>query len=272
MISRVQGYFEKIWKEAVYEKVLALPSEQLQDLRNREDWNLTHYMYGDWTNRANGAHPDGQAMRRSPGSGGGQAVLSGQGYADQERRTGARAAAPAARCGCGSSGSAATPAAALRRNRSNELATHMDIRLAGAGGVAAGGAARACPRSAMLDSARQRAPAAARRRRRRRALGAPRRSEPDVHRRERLSGQRWAIFSTRAAGHPEPGLLLLPDAVQPDPQRADRGHAQIPWTPGNEYEVVTISIDPRESFDLARRRRKPSTWAASTVPRRAGIS
>ena len=24
----------------------------------------------------------------------------------------------------------------------------------------------------------------------------------------------------------------------------------IPWTPGKEYEVVTISIDPRESFDL----------------------
>ena len=23
---------------------------------------------------------------------------------------------------------------------------------------------------------------------------------------------------------------------------------QIPWTPGNEYEIVTISIDPRESF------------------------
>jgi len=26
----------------------------------------------------------------------------------------------------------------------------------------------------------------------------------------------------------------------------------IPWTPGNEYEVVTISIDPREAFDKAR--------------------
>ena len=25
---------------------------------------------------------------------------------------------------------------------------------------------------------------------------------------------------------------------------------EIPWTPGNEYEVVTISIDPRESFDV----------------------
>ena len=29
----------------------------------------------------------------------------------------------------------------------------------------------------------------------------------------------------------------------------------IPWTPGNEYEVVTITIDPRESFDDARKKR-----------------
>lgn len=26
---------------------------------------------------------------------------------------------------------------------------------------------------------------------------------------------------------------------------------EIPWTPGNEYEVVTISIDPREMYSLA---------------------
>src|SRR5229473_4381136 len=29
----------------------------------------------------------------------------------------------------------------------------------------------------------------------------------------------------------------------------------IPWTPGNEYEVVTISIDPRESFADAQKKR-----------------
>jgi protein SCO1/2 len=29
----------------------------------------------------------------------------------------------------------------------------------------------------------------------------------------------------------------------------------IPWTPGKEYEVVTISIDPRESFDVARKKK-----------------
>lgn len=27
---------------------------------------------------------------------------------------------------------------------------------------------------------------------------------------------------------------------------------EIPWMPGNEYEIVTISIDPREAFDKAR--------------------
>lgn len=30
---------------------------------------------------------------------------------------------------------------------------------------------------------------------------------------------------------------------------------EIPWTPGKEFEVVTISIDPRESFDLARKKK-----------------
>jgi protein SCO1 len=29
----------------------------------------------------------------------------------------------------------------------------------------------------------------------------------------------------------------------------------IPWTPGNEYEVVTISIDPREHFGIAREKK-----------------
>jgi protein SCO1/2 len=29
----------------------------------------------------------------------------------------------------------------------------------------------------------------------------------------------------------------------------------IPWTPGHEYEVVTVSIDPRESFDVSRKKK-----------------
>jgi len=30
---------------------------------------------------------------------------------------------------------------------------------------------------------------------------------------------------------------------------------EIPWTPGNEFEVVTISIDPTETFDLAQKKK-----------------
>ena len=47
VIVAVQGYFEQIWKEAVYERVLSVPSEQLREVHNRDAWNLTHYMYGD---------------------------------------------------------------------------------------------------------------------------------------------------------------------------------------------------------------------------------
>ena len=31
---------------------------------------------------------------------------------------------------------------------------------------------------------------------------------------------------------------------------------EIPWNPGDQYEVVTISIDPNEGFDLARKKRQ----------------
>jgi hypothetical protein len=47
MILALQSYFNHIWEQAVYEKVLAPPSEQLITLHNRENWNLTHYGYMD---------------------------------------------------------------------------------------------------------------------------------------------------------------------------------------------------------------------------------
>src|SRR5665213_1043049 len=53
VIVAVQGYFEQIYKEAVYERVLTVPSELLQDVRNRDAWNLTHYMYGDLDKSSN---------------------------------------------------------------------------------------------------------------------------------------------------------------------------------------------------------------------------
>jgi hypothetical protein len=46
-ILALQSYFNHIWEQAVYEKVLAPPSEQLIELHNREDWNLSHYGYID---------------------------------------------------------------------------------------------------------------------------------------------------------------------------------------------------------------------------------
>jgi hypothetical protein len=47
VIGALQQYFEKVWNDAVYEKVLAPPSQQLETVRGRDDWDLTHYMYLD---------------------------------------------------------------------------------------------------------------------------------------------------------------------------------------------------------------------------------
>jgi hypothetical protein len=44
-IGALEHYFEKVWNDAVYEKVLAVPSELLQQVRGRDDWDLTHSMY-----------------------------------------------------------------------------------------------------------------------------------------------------------------------------------------------------------------------------------
>ena len=47
VLVAVQQYFVKIWDEAVTEKVLTAPDSQLQMVRGRDDWDLTHYMYLD---------------------------------------------------------------------------------------------------------------------------------------------------------------------------------------------------------------------------------
>jgi len=47
VIFALQQYFEKTWNDAVYQKVLAPPSQELQDVRNRDNWALTHYSYQD---------------------------------------------------------------------------------------------------------------------------------------------------------------------------------------------------------------------------------
>ena len=90
VIVAVQGYFEEIYKEAVYDRVLSVPSELLQDVRNRDAWNLTHYMYGDLDKSTNRVRmPIDKAMQIfAHGSRRRKAVLSGQGHGDQDRATG----------------------------------------------------------------------------------------------------------------------------------------------------------------------------------------
>ena len=46
-IVALQQYFVKIWSDAVSEKVLTAPDSQLQMVRGRDDWDLTHFMYLD---------------------------------------------------------------------------------------------------------------------------------------------------------------------------------------------------------------------------------
>ena len=53
VIVAVQGYFNQIYTDAVSERVLTVPSESLRDVRNRDAWNLSHYMYGDLDKSSN---------------------------------------------------------------------------------------------------------------------------------------------------------------------------------------------------------------------------
>ena len=46
---------------------------------------------------------------------------------------------------------------------------------------------------------------------------------------------------------------------------------EIPWTPGKEYEVVTISIDPEETYRLARKKKATYIEQPRAARRRAGI-
>lgn len=47
VIFALQQYFEKIWNDALYDKILSAPSAELQDVRNRDAYALTHYSYED---------------------------------------------------------------------------------------------------------------------------------------------------------------------------------------------------------------------------------
>ena len=47
VIVAIQNYFYSTYQQAVHDKVLVAPSSQLIDVRNRDAWNMSHYMYGD---------------------------------------------------------------------------------------------------------------------------------------------------------------------------------------------------------------------------------
>jgi hypothetical protein len=47
MIAALQFYFEGVWNRLVYQNVLSVPSGELADQHNLEDWRLTHYEYTD---------------------------------------------------------------------------------------------------------------------------------------------------------------------------------------------------------------------------------
>lgn len=47
VIFALQQYFVKVWNDAVYEKVLAAPSQELQNTLNQNNYDLTHYSYED---------------------------------------------------------------------------------------------------------------------------------------------------------------------------------------------------------------------------------
>ena len=84
VIVALQQYFEKIWNDAVYEKVLAAPSQELQDLRNRDDWALTHYRIQDKSQGQVRIPLEQRAGVVPEGRGRGQDVLSGETHAAQE--------------------------------------------------------------------------------------------------------------------------------------------------------------------------------------------
>src|SRR5882672_8849486 len=46
-IAALQSYFDKIWNQAVYDKVLSVPGEEVGDLRSLSNWRLDHYEYAD---------------------------------------------------------------------------------------------------------------------------------------------------------------------------------------------------------------------------------
>ena len=98
-IVALQVYFNKIWDEAVFDKILAPPSEQLKELHWREDWFLTHYSF---TDKKTGVVriPLDQAMQKfADEAAAGKLFYPAKSYVPKKEEpvAGAAAAAPAAK-------------------------------------------------------------------------------------------------------------------------------------------------------------------------------
>lgn len=95
VIVAMQQYFEDIYSKAVYEKILSAPSEQLQDLHNRDAWNLSHYMYGEHSEKSGRVRiPLDKAMEMNlEDAQAGEELLSREGGSGEAVFASARAAA-----------------------------------------------------------------------------------------------------------------------------------------------------------------------------------
>lgn len=111
VIVAVEGYFNQIYKDAVTERVLTVPSELLQDVRNRDAWNLSHYMYGDLDKSSNRVRmPIDKAMQTfAVEAAAGKLFYPAKATAIKKEEPDAAAAAPA---GTTAPGAPAAPAAA----------------------------------------------------------------------------------------------------------------------------------------------------------------
>ncbi len=113
VIVAVQGYFEQIYKEAVTERVLTVPSETLQEVRNRDAWNLSHYMYGDLDKSSNRVRmPIDKAMQTFAAEAAAGKLFYPAKDTPIKKEEPAAAATPAGATPAGATPAAATPAAA----------------------------------------------------------------------------------------------------------------------------------------------------------------
>ena len=113
VIVAVHGYFDQIYKQAVYERVLIAPSELLQDVRNRDAWNMTHYMYGNLDKSTNRVRiPIDKAMQTfAAEAAAGKLFYPAKATPIKKEEPGAAAAAPAGAPADATPAGAAPPAA-----------------------------------------------------------------------------------------------------------------------------------------------------------------